>query len=73
MRANSKAVLRPIPDDAPVMTTVLPARRFAVAEDIVRAAIAAAEERPGGKVRGWLKGVRNRLDVGLVVSARRVW
>jgi hypothetical protein len=30
------AVLFPIPEDAPVTTTVLPSRRFAIAEAIVR-------------------------------------
>lgn len=30
VRANSKAVLRPMPDEAPVMRTVLPKRVFAI-------------------------------------------
>ena len=34
VRANSKAVLRPMPDDAPVMRIVLPARRLETAEAI---------------------------------------
>ena len=45
-------VLFPIPDEAPVTTTVLPSRRFAIAVAIVRLAI--LEE----------KGVR-RMDAGL--------
>ena len=36
VRANSLAVLRPIPDEAPVTRTVLPSRRFAIAVAIVR-------------------------------------
>lgn len=31
VRANSIAVLRPIPDELPVMRTVLPDRRFSIA------------------------------------------
>lgn len=36
VRANSFAVLLPIPAEAPVTTTVLPSRRFAIADAIVR-------------------------------------
>jgi hypothetical protein len=37
VRANSNAVLRPMPDDAPVISIVLFARRLdAAAEDMVR-------------------------------------
>lgn len=36
VRANSKAVDRPMPDEAPVMSIVLPARRLAAAEAMVR-------------------------------------
>jgi hypothetical protein len=35
VRANSNAVLLPIPLDAPVMTIVFPSRRLALADDIV--------------------------------------
>lgn len=33
VRANSRAVERPMPEEAPVTTMVLPVRRFAAAED----------------------------------------
>jgi hypothetical protein len=36
VRANSFAVLRPIPEEAPVITIVLPSKRLAIAEAIVR-------------------------------------
>jgi hypothetical protein len=44
VRANSKAVLRPMPDDAPVITTVFPARRFATADDILREVVEKKDE-----------------------------
>lgn len=36
VRANSRAVDFPIPEEAPVMRMVLPSRRLAAAEDMVR-------------------------------------
>ena len=36
MRANSRAVDLPMPEEAPVMRIVLPERRFDMAVDIVR-------------------------------------
>jgi len=35
--ANSMAVLRPIPEDAPVMRIVLPSRRFDITEELILA------------------------------------
>jgi hypothetical protein len=36
VRANSRAVDFPIPEEAPVMRMVLPSRRLAAAEDMLR-------------------------------------
>lgn len=36
VRANSRAVALPMPEEAPVMRIVLPERRFETAEDMVR-------------------------------------
>lgn len=68
VRANSRAVLRPMPDEAPVMRTVLPARRFAAAEAMmvrIRGADGWIKLRGGVEEEGRrMKWERARMDSG---------
>lgn len=52
VRANSKAVLRPMPEEAPVMTMVLPSRRLAAAEEEDIALVVVFVIVPRGVLRG---------------------
>jgi hypothetical protein len=56
VRANSTAVERPMPEDAPVITIVLPLRRWAMLEDIL-----VAERRWASGVVS-LVGLRGRIE-----------
>jgi hypothetical protein len=82
-RANSKAQLRPIPEEAPVMRMVFPARR---ADDMVLAlrvawivlvrglmAFVIVRRRRGrnmcGKTRGWRWGIKRDAGTDMVPAA----
>ena len=54
VRANSKAVLRPMPEEAPVIRMVLPLRRLDTAEAIVRRRMFAIGELLGYVDKGTL-------------------
>ena len=61
VRANSIAVLLPMPEEAPVMTMVLPSRRLAIAA--VAMVLRAWKKNIGGTGRLSLWGWRRRLTV----------
>src|SRR5699024_11035393 len=69
VRANSFAVLLPIPAEAPVTTTVLPSRRFAIADAIVRLRMFGWTVRWNGFVRK--DGESAERGLGDEVSWRR--
>lgn len=64
VRANSKAQERPIPDDAPVIRIVLPARRAAIEEDILADVVTnckGEDWRREGRWEWGCVGVRRKL------------
>lgn len=72
VRANSTAVLLPMPEEAPVTTTVLPSRRLAIAEAIVLVVLRVRRDLSGAEIdareRG--RGIAERVRMKALLCRR---